>query len=238
MIINIESYKKNVFSQFGQDGLLEKLFEIINPINKFFVEFGSSGNDEGDGNTAYLRRFGFDGLLMNNTEHPYGGEIPNKKYDLKIETVTAENINELFKKYSIPECFDFLSIDVDGNDYWIWKALSDYYKPSIVCIEINPHIDINKSIVQKYDSNWIWGGNCAFGSSIKAMFNLGMSKNYSLIACCGADLIFIRDKSIPENIEFKNINYMEKLFDLDPHYNEKNDNAAKEINSFGRWVEV
>ena len=75
MNINFEDYKKKVLSQFGQDGVIEKIFEVIKPLNKFFVEFGSNGTDEGQGNTAYMRRYGFDGLLMDGSELPYGIDI-------------------------------------------------------------------------------------------------------------------------------------------------------------------
>jgi len=61
---DLNNYQKRVLSQWGQDGVIEKIFDIIGTTNKYFVEFESSGNDSVMGNTDYLRRRGFDGLLM------------------------------------------------------------------------------------------------------------------------------------------------------------------------------
>jgi hypothetical protein len=238
MIIDLKNYQTRAFSQFGQDGVLQKIFEKIAPVNKQFVEFGSSANDEGMGNTAYLRRFGWNGLLMNDTDKPYGVDIINKKYDLKVETVTAENINELFKKYDVSELLGFLSIDVDGNDYWIWKALSDIYKPAVICIEANTYIPFERNIVQKYDIAWRWKGDAQFGSSVKALYDLGVSKGYSLIACCVSDLIFIRNELMPRFVEFKDMNNVEKLMENIPELDALKENAVKEINAFDGWVQL
>jgi hypothetical protein len=76
--MDLNLFQKHILSQWGQDGVIEKIFETIGTTNKFFVEFGSSGNDAGMGNTAYLRRSGFDGLLMDGSDRPYGKGINDK----------------------------------------------------------------------------------------------------------------------------------------------------------------
>lgn len=191
MEIDLRQYHHAVYSQFGQDGVLEKIFEKIGVMNKYFVEFGSEGTDCGLGNTPNLRRSGWDGLLMNYGEWPYGTKTP-KKYDVKNEKVTAETVEFLFEKYSVPIVFDFLSIDVDGEDYHIWEAIKNYY-PRVVCIESNHALPGNEWMVQQHNPDHIWEGNTRFGASPLAMKELGNKKGYCLVAVCVCDLIFIRD---------------------------------------------
>jgi hypothetical protein len=211
---------KNVFYlSGGQDGVIEKIFDIIGTTNKYFVEFGSSGNDSGMGNTAYLRRRGFDGLLMDGSKRPYNEDINDKKYDVKIEFITSSNINELFIKYNVPEEFDFLSIDIDGQDFHVWNNI-EKYKPRVVSIEINYSIEPGNDKVMPLDDNWIWKGNEMSGSSVTALKKLGNKKGYSLVATCMSDAIFVRNDLIfNENKSelFKNINNEYELVRLNTY---------------------
>ena len=115
--IDLSSIKYRLYSQTFQDGITSKIFELIGVTNKFFAEFGSSGGKHSGGNTAYLReKFGMDGLLMDGSTTPYG-QHNSPDYKVNIEFTTAENIVELFEKYDVPTSLDFLSVDVDGEDY-------------------------------------------------------------------------------------------------------------------------
>jgi hypothetical protein len=206
--MDLNIYQKKIFSQFGQDGVIEKIFDIIGTTNKYFVEFGSSGNDSGMGNTAYLRRKGFDGLLMDGSYRPYNHDIKDKRYEVKIEFIKASNINELFQKYNVPNEFDFLSIDIDGQDFHVWNSLKNY-SPRVVSIEICYHIEPGYDRVMKYDESWIWPGNHLSGASITALKNLGNKKGYSLVATCMSDAIFVRNDLTHDengNVLFKNMN--------------------------------
>ena len=214
---DLNLFSKRVLSQFGQDGVLEKIFEVISTTNKYFVEFGSSGNDSGMGNTANLRRFGFDGLLMDGSARPYNNDINDKKYDVKIEFITASNINNLFKKYNVPFEFDLLSIDIDGQDFHVWNNIKNY-SPRVVSIEMNYHIEAGKDYVMKLDDNWVWPGTIFYGSSITALKKLANKKGYSLVCTCMSDAIFVRNDLIKDsdgNFLFKNINDEDELIKLD-----------------------
>lgn len=207
--MDLNNFQKRVLSQWGQDGVIEKIFDVIGITNKYFVEFGSSGNDSGMGNTSYLRRRGFTGLLMDGYERPYGNNINDKKYDVKIEFVSASNINDLFKKYNVPDEFDFLSIDIDGQDFHVWNKINDY-SPRVVSIEMNYHIEPGKNKVMPLNDNWTWDGYEMYGSSITALKQLGNRKGYALVATCMSDAIFVRNDLIfdtdKKNVLFKNIN--------------------------------
>ena len=232
--MDLNVYQKRVLSQWGQDGVIEKIFDIIGTTNKYFVEFGSSGNDSGMGNTAYLRRHGFNGLLMDGSERPYNNDVNDKKYDVKIEFITSSNINKLFKKYNVPEEFDFLSIDIDGQDFHVWNKLENY-SPRVVSIEMNYHILPGKDYVMHLHDNHVWGGNEWYGSSITSLKKLGNKKGYSLVCTCMSDAIFIRNDLIKDkfnNFLFKNINDENTLVNLDTDIQLENNKFNFSINHF------
>lgn len=216
-MIDLNQYQKKILSQYGQDGVLDKIFETIGTTNKYFVEFGSSGNDSGQGNTAQLRRKGFDGLLMDGSERPYNNDINDKKYEVKIEFVSSSNINQLFEKYNVPEEFDFLSIDIDGQDFHVWQAINAKYKPRVVSVEMNHHIDPGIDIVMNKDDNFVWAGYAFFGAGITALKKLGIKKGYALVATCMSDAIFVRNDLLCKDnkILFTNINNEYELYRLD-----------------------
>lgn len=194
---SINYFENKIYSQNGEDGIIEYIFSLIGTTNKFFVEFGVS-----DGqmcNTRYLfEKKGWYGLMMDTREK-------NPAY-IKKEFVTAKNINILFKKYEVPENFDLLSIDVDGNDYYIWKAISNY-NPRVVIIEYNASIPYNESRVIEYYPDFKWDGTDYFGASLLALQKLGKSKGYTLIGCDnnGINAFFVRDELIDSRIKKKPI---------------------------------
>jgi len=127
---------------------------------------------------------------------------------LKIEFIKPSNINHLFQKYDVPYEFDFLSIDIDGQDFHVWNNLT--YSPRVVSIEMNYHIEPGADKVMPLDDNWIWAGNEMSGASVTALKVLGNKKGYALVATCMSDAIFVRNDLIFNSDKtetlFKNIN--------------------------------
>src|SRR5690349_20149594 len=194
--VNLKDYYRQVYSQFGQDGALEKIFELIGLTNKYFVEFGSYGTMDGMGNTPFLReRLGMGGvgneLLMDGQEH-------NGPFLVHTHIVTSANVNELFEKYGVPGSFDFLSIDIDGNDWHECNALSNKYRPRVVSIECSPHYDVNADTVQldrlNFGSPELYGGCSALAAT-----RLAITKHYSLVGYCGVDALFVADEELLKN---------------------------------------
>lgn len=200
---DLTKFHKKVLSQQGQDGVLEEIFRVIGTTDKFFVEFGSSGRRDGQGNTPYLRDLGFTGLLMNAMESGYSTEKEEKDYDLKVEFVKASTVNSIFEKYGVPYEFDFLSIDIDGQDFHVWNVLN--YRPRVVSVESNYSIFPDYDVVMKYDENYVWDASYRSGASILALQRLGENKGYDLVAYAGADCIFVR-KDIAKEHEFIHAN--------------------------------
>lgn len=227
-MINLIEHLRSDYCMHGQDGIHEKLCEVLPIKNKFFVEFGSAGTWEGQGNTPFLRSIGWTGLLMDRDLND------NRDFDVKKEFVTADNIQSLLEKYNVPKEFGFLSIDVDGQDYWIWKAITDW-SPDIVCIESNHAIDLDRSITVPKNNEWKWDGSEYYGASRLAMLKLGRSKGYALVAICVTDMIFIKEKFL-NDLEFKDVNDIEKL-DYSKSYKWIS-KIIREKNNAKEWIEV
>lgn len=186
-IIDLGDYGKKIYSQNNEDGIIDKIFEIIGTTNKYYVEFGTG--DGSECNTRYLReKKGFSGLMMD-------GCCENLIINLRKEFITRENINSLFKKYKVPAEFDLLSIDIDFNDFYIWWALPEY-KPRLVVIEYNTGYGPVDDKVVIYNKTHMWDYTDYSGASIVAMNNLGKKMGYTLIYANGVNLFFLKDDII------------------------------------------
>jgi len=176
----MKEFEKSVYSQNGEDGIIEHIFSVIGTLNKYFVEFGIHPNE---GNTLYLKEKGWNGLWM---DQDGGGEV------IKQEPITAGNINELFKGYKVPHEFDLLSIDIDGNDYYVWEAIES--SPRVVVIEYNSSIPANESKTIFYDPDHVWKDDDYYGASLLALDKLGRRKGYTLLYCeaNGVNAFFVR----------------------------------------------
>ncbi len=157
------------YSQAGEDKYLKALFDQIGTTNKVCVEFGG-GDGHSLSNTRHFINNGWKGFMF---------DIEPKGEDVIKEDINASNINEVFKKHKVPKEFDLLSLDIDGNDYWVWKAL--LYKPRVLIIEFNGTIarDVSKTI--KYNPDHRWANNDYYGASFEALRKLGAHKGYKLI---------------------------------------------------------
>jgi hypothetical protein len=170
----------------GEDALVDYIFDSIGVTCSFCVEFGANGC----GPTWRLRKeLSWQSLLMDIAPPP-------SQLEIHRESVTAENINLLFSKYGVPPEYDFLSVDVDGNDYWVWRALDErQFSARVVCIEYNCHIPPDRSVSLSYDPHRIYQRNKYYGASAAAFYNLGFQKGYSLVCVEGfLNLFFIRNE--------------------------------------------
>ncbi|MBW2421191.1 MAG: hypothetical protein JRH19_21800 [Deltaproteobacteria bacterium] len=173
MFSDLERHERRVYSQNGEDGVLQRIFELVGTSNRYFVEFGA-WDGQNLSNTAHLRLdHGWAGLLMEGSDR--ADDAPVER-----ELVDAENVNALFAKYGVPEDFDLLSIDIDGNDYWVWKAIEGY-TPRVVVIEYNALFGNRVSKAMRYDAGHVWDKTPYHGASLAALRKLGHAKGYALI---------------------------------------------------------
>lgn len=122
------------------------------------------------------------------------GSNRNDALNLQQEFITAENIEELFSKYNVPKEFDLLSIDIDGNDYWVWNAIKNYF-PRVVIMEYNACIPYAPAVTVPYEPSFSWDKTEYYGASLSAMVQLAKEKNYTLIDTdsCGVNAFFVRN---------------------------------------------
>lgn len=205
--INQTEFK--VYSQWGEDGIIQYLINNIEISNKIFIEFGVENYTES--NTRFLlQNNNWSGLVLDGSESniEYIKKDPIYwKYNLKAETafVDKDNINDLIKKNGIQGDIGILSIDIDGNDYWVWESI-DSISPRIVICEYNSHFGDKYKISIPYDQSFFRTNkhfsNVFYGASISALEFLGKSKGYSLVGSnsAGNNVFFVRDDLV-ENLK-------------------------------------
>ena len=183
--IFLNNFERNEFSQFCEDGITEKIFETIGFTNKFYLDFGGTATTN---NSEILhKKYGFTGVTWNCDDTEYT--------KIHTETVNSENIISLCEKYEIPKEFDFLSIDIDGNDWYVFRTLCSVYKPRVVVIEYNATFPPPEDKMVVYDPNSSWQCDTYHGASIQSMYNLARTIGYSLVSAesFGYNLFFVRD---------------------------------------------
>ncbi len=188
---DLTRYERRVFSQNGEDGILAAIFARIGVTNRRFIEFGVEDGDEC--NTRLLsEREGWSGLLMD-------GSHEDEARNLVKAIITAENVNCLFEQHRVPDEPDLLSIDIDGNEYWVWRALDARWRPRVVAIEYNASLGATRCASIPYDPSFRWTGTDYFGCSLRALVSLGKLKGYTLVGCdsIGVNAFFVRDDLVP-----------------------------------------
>jgi hypothetical protein len=201
-----------VFSQFEEDGKLLFIFAALGMEYKTFVEIGS--DDGVNSNCANLYfNFGWDGLFIDGNEKsikrgkrffsrfPHPWNYPPRFLCAKV---SRENINQLIESQGFSKKIGFLSIDIDGNDYWIWDALH-VIEPQVVMIETHNEFGLNDIIVP-YDADYVYPGKHPIyhGASPVAMCKLAKRKGYRLVGAneLGFNFIFVKnglaDEILPE----------------------------------------
>lgn len=173
------------FAQSGEDKKVVRIFRAIGVTNQVAVEFGAADGRR-KSNTGYFRDHGW-------TVHLFDVEPLDSV--VQQADITAENINTIFETAGLPHAFDLLSIDIDGNDLWVWKALE--FEPRVVVIEYNPRWGPSKSRTVPYDPDRRWDGTNFYGASALALVRLGREKGYGLVASTRSNLIFVRAGLVP-----------------------------------------
>jgi len=176
-----EEHGYNVTSQHGEDGVIEKIFQTIKPINKFCVEFGAM-----DG-IIWSNTYN---LIMNHNWQSVQLEINPDYFKSLIKTykdkpvvclnanVLSSNLDKILLKNNAPKNFDLMSIDVDGNDYNIFKSM-EAFRPQAILIECNPI----------YRSGEFYNLPQA---SLASVVSLAKEKGYELVAVTGVNAVLIK----------------------------------------------
>lgn len=192
---DLTEYEAQVYSQGGEDGVLEYIYDCIGATTRSYVEFGA-WDGQHLSNTANLRLHkGWSGLLMEGSDRADRSLV-------KREFVNAENVEALFAKYEVPETFDLLSIDIDGNDYWVWKAI-EKFTPRVVVVEYNILFTHDASRAIVYAADHVWDKSSYHGASLAAFHKLGIKKGYSLVHTdsFAPNALFVKNSELPADYQ-------------------------------------
>lgn len=180
----LASYERRVCSQNGEDGIVAEIFKRIGTEDPFFVEIGVEDGIEC--NTAYLARFkSWRGLMVEGD--PIKAERLRRWYadcagvKSTQRFVTRDNVNAILAEFGVAPEFDLLSIDIDGNDYYIWETTAEAYRPRVVIVEMNASYPPPLHWVMPYDPEHGWDGSSYYGASLAAFEALGAKLGYALL---------------------------------------------------------
>lgn len=199
----LQDYEFKVFSQWGEDGIIQFLTNAIPGLKKTFIEFGVE--DYSESNTRFLLiNNNWSGLVIDGSEDNVNrirGSEYYWRFDLKAVCafVDKDNINKLIGDAGYKGEVGILSIDIDGNDYWVWQAI-DVVNPQIVIAEYNHRFGYQKAVTVPYKKNFdrrkAHYSMLYAGASLKAMVELAKSKGYFFVGTSsgGNNAFFVRNE--------------------------------------------
>lgn len=192
-----------VFSQWGEDGILEWLVAQVSVPNERFVEFGVETFREANCRFLLQNR-NWKGLVLDGSEQNIAALKLERlfwMYDLTAipAFVTAENIDRLIEGAKFAGPLGILSIDIDGNDYWVWKAIRSV-DPAIIACEYNPIFGDTRAITIPYSPRFqrldAHRSGLYFGASIGALKRLAQEKGYTFVGTNsnGINAFFVKNE--------------------------------------------
>ena len=213
-------YKRDIYSQSGEDGIIDKIIEMLPNIDNWCVELGAGDGIHLSNTRNLIKNKGYSAVLIEADKNNFLSLQRNYStteniYPIRqlVGTTNENNLDNILSNTTIPINFDLLSIDVDGNDYHIWNAL-DKYKPKVIIIEFNPTIPTHNRFVQPSNP----GINQ--GSSLLSVVDLANKKGYELVSVLPWNAFFVRKEYYPifkiksNSPEFlrKDLNHITYLF--------------------------
>jgi hypothetical protein len=198
---DLEITEFRAFSQWGEDGIIQAIIEATMPRSKTFIEFGVQ--DYRESNTRFLLvNNNWAGLVIDgskaNVEYIRKDQI-YWQYNLQAECefITRDNVNDIFSRHGLSGEIGLLSIDIDGNDYWVWKSIVSV-NPAIVIVEYNARFGPDRAVTIPYTADFVRSAahfsQIYYGASLSAMNLLAEEKGYVLVGCnsAGNNAFFVR----------------------------------------------
>ena len=198
----LDRYEYSWLSQNGEDGVIRYLFDRIGYESRWFVEFGFGAVQ--CNSLRLMIHEDFHGLLLDGSDENvsffnYTAERLGIDGVKAVQAfITRDNLEALITDNGTPRDIDFLSLDVDGNDYWFWETL-ECVSPRVVCIEYNAGLGPDLSLTVPYADDFEryakHPSGFFHGASLAALESLGKRKGYYLIGCdlTGTNAFFLRD---------------------------------------------
>jgi hypothetical protein len=199
----LQSHARSVTSQGGQDGIFQKIFEIIQPTSRFAVEFGGYDGKQMSNIHRLITEESWNGVFVEPDPQLFAQIKINNPYDRVIalnQFITwdgDDTFDKIMSRIGAPRDIDLVCIDIDGNDWHVWNAI-ETYRSKVVNVEFNPTVSNDVYFVQCADPA------VNHGSSLLAFIELAQEKGYSLVCVEGVDAVFVRNEyfglfNIPDN---------------------------------------
>ncbi len=210
IVKTLKEVEFKVFSQFGDDGIIQWLVHNIEIPNKTFIEFGVE--DYRESNTRFLMmNDNWSGFVMDSSRENISKIVNSEyywQYELQAKSVfiNCENINELLSASLVDREVGILHIDLDGNDYWIWNEIN-VVSPLIVILEYNSIFGIERTISIPYEKNFhrtkAHHSNLYWGASLRALNQLSAQKGYSFVGSnsAGNNAYFVRNDKLNDVVK-------------------------------------
>jgi len=190
----LNKFAKDITSQYGEDGIIEKVLEVIGDNNKWCVEFGVWDGKHYSNTFNLIKNKDYSAVLIEGDARKFRDLLKTYEGNRKVIPINVfvgfekeDGLDALLKTTGIPIDFDLLSIDIDGNDYHVWEAVQ-CYRPKIAVIEHNPTIPSVVEFVQARDMR------ISQGSSLLSIDKLAKLKGYELVATTRTNAIFVDSK--------------------------------------------
>ena len=190
-------HQGSVYSQSGEDGIIGKILETLPKRDHWCVEFGALDGTSLSNTRNLIEHDDYAAVLIEASTVRFKELEANYVHTEKVTTLNRfvgfsvnDNLDHILADTAIPEDFDFLSIDIDGNDYHVWNATSRFV-PKAVCIEFNHSIPNEVNFIQPADPR------ITQGSSLPALVELGKAKGYELVCVAGVNAFFVRSEYFP-----------------------------------------
>ncbi len=182
------------YCQNGESGILKYIIDHIGTKSKFLVDLGA-WDGKHLSNTRLFIEEGWKGLLVDAKE--FKGVYQS--------FMTVENIIETFEKHNVPKEFDLLSVDIDGNDYWILKKVLEHYSPRLIISEFNSEHPLEQSKTIKYDPKFCFDNfSDYYGYTYGAGLKLAKEFGYTVIyQNTNQNMYYLRNDLVEEEPDFK-----------------------------------
>jgi len=193
----LREFCRNVTSQCGEDGIIEKIFDIVGMKNQYCVEFGAWDGKLYSNTWNLINHHGWAGLLIEADDKKfkelktrYAGSDHVGTLNTLVETAGERSLDAILAKAGAPRDLDFLCIDVDGIDWHIWNSLTNF-EPRLILAEFNPTVPNDVIFIQDDDAS------INRGASLLAFIELGKSKGYELVASTDWNGFFVKKELFP-----------------------------------------
>lgn len=187
-------YRRDTYSQAGEDGVMEKILEVIPDKDRWCVEFGAWDGQYLSNTANLIESKNYSAVLIEADKEKF--QALHRNYSQRGNVIAinkfvgfgkTDNLDCILGTTRIPLKFDFLSIDIDGNDFHVWKSTLRY-RPKVVAIEFNPTIPNQVKFVQPADPS------INQGASLLSLVELGREKGYELVAVLPFNAFFVQKK--------------------------------------------